>query len=367
MHSAGDLYPGGNGRERGHDDGFLFDAGSKGGDRGAERNRNGGIRPEHKPGANGFHGGGARARPVRRRRRRSRIRAAANATGLSLAVTAPFSLAQNTCGSSLGAGASCSVQVVFTPTANGTAQGTLTDRASSLNTATAMLSGTGGLAGTVQLQPASLSFSPTGVGTTSGAQTIAVTNASTVVLSDLALTISNGFQLASDTCTTSLAPGASCTVGVVFAPAGAGQQTGNLTVASSMLASNVQAPLSGMGTDFTVSLSGSSSQTVASGQTASYALVLTPMSGSSATFTFQCGSLPANAACVFNPASETVAANSTGSVTVRVATGHSGSSARSSGLAGWGAAPLACGLLLLPFAWAPPAQGPSSGPRWDFW
>ena len=244
------------------------------------------------------------------------------------------------------------MQVVFTPTVNGTAQGALTISASSLNTATAVLSGTGGLAGVVQLQPASLSFSPTGVGTTSGAQTMTVTNASTVALSDLALTISNGFQLASDTCTTSLAPGASCTVGVVFAPAGAGQQTGNLTVASSMLASNIQAPLSGMGTDFTVSLSGSSSQTVASGQTASYALVLTPMSGSSATFTFQCGSLPANAACVFNPASETVAANLTGSATVQVATGRSGLSARGSGLTSWGAAPLACGLLLLPLAWS---------------
>jgi hypothetical protein len=279
------------------------------------------------------------------------------ATGLSLAVTAPFSLAQNLCGGSLGAGGSCTVQVVFTPTANGTSQGALTVGAYSLNTATAALSGTGGLAGAVQLQPASLSFSPTGVGTTSGAQTITLTNASTVALSDLALTISDGFKLASNTCTTSLAPAASCTAGVTFAPAGAGQRTGNLTVASSTLASNVQAPLAGMGTDFTASLSGSLSQTVASGQTASYTLQLTPMSGSAGTFTFQCGSLPANAACVFNPSSETVAANSTGSATVQVATGRSGSSARSSGLAGWGAAPLACGLLLLPFAWSRRRRG----------
>jgi hypothetical protein len=280
-----------------------------------------------------------------------------NATGLLLVATGPFSLTQNNCGTSLGGGASCSAQIVFTPTVNGTVQGALTVGASSLNTATAVLSGIGGLAGAVQLQPGSVSFSPTGVGTTSGAQTVAVTNASAVALSNLALTISDGFQLGGSTCTTSLPPAASCTVSVVFAPAGAGQRTGNLTVASSSLASNVQAPLSGMGTDFTASFSGSSSQTVASGQTASYALQLTPMNGSAGTFSFQCASLPANAACVFNPSSETVAANSTGSATVQIATGRSGSSARNAGLGLGAAAPLACGLMLVPLAWGRRRRG----------
>ncbi len=277
---------------------------------------------------------------------------AANASGLALLVTGPFSLTQNTCGLSLGAGASCSAGVVFTPTLNGTTQGTLTVEASSLNTATVVLSGMGGLAGVVQLQPASLSFPATGVGTTSGAQMITMTNAGMVALTDLALTISNGFKLASNTCTTSLLPGASCTAGVAFAPGSAGQKTGNLTVASSSMAAVAQAPLSGKGTDFTVGFSGSSSQTISSGQTASFALVLTPASGSAGIFTFQCGSLPANAVCSFNPASETVAANSTGSVTVQVATGHSALSTRNTGLAGWGAVSLACGLMLLPLAWA---------------
>ena len=118
------------------------------------------------------------------------------------------------------------------------------------------------------------------------------------------------------------------------------------------MASGVQASLSGTGTDFSASLSGASGQTVASGQTASFALVLTPASGSAGTFTFHCGALPANAACVFNPASETVAANSTGSVTVQVVTGISASAAHTSGVAAWGAVSLACGVMLLPLAWA---------------
>ena len=64
---------------------------------------------------------------------------------------------------------------------------------------------------------------------------------------------------------------------------------------------DVQAPLSGMGTDFTASLSGASSQTVASGQTASYALVLTPMSGSPGTFTFACGFVACERSVQFQP------------------------------------------------------------------
>ncbi|MFZ0747020.1 MAG: choice-of-anchor D domain-containing protein, partial [Terracidiphilus sp.] len=274
-----------------------------------------------------------------------------SAGGLSVVVTAPFSLTQNTCGASLAAGASCLAGVAFTPTENGTEAGTLTINSSTLNTASVALSGTGGLAGAVQLQPVSLNFPTTGVGMTSSAQNVTVTNTGTVPLSDLALTISSEFQLAGNTCTTTLGVGASCTAGVTFVPSVAGQQTGNLTVASSAMATNVQAPLSGMGADFTAALSGASSQTVASGQTATYTLALTPINGSAGTFTFQCSALPANAFCTFDPGSETVAANNAGSATVLIATGHSLSAGRTSGMPGWGAVPMVCGLLLFPLAW----------------
>ena len=144
-----------------------------------------------------------------------------------------------------------------------------------------------------------------------------------------------------------------------------GQQTGNLTVASSAMASGVQAPLSGTGSDFSASLSGASGQTVASGQTASFALVLTPASGSAGTFTFHCGALPANAACVFNPASETVAANSTGSVTVQVVTGISASAAYTSGVAAWGAVSLACGVVVAASGMGTAAERLPAGPAGD--
>ncbi|HVC47537.1 MAG TPA: choice-of-anchor D domain-containing protein [Terracidiphilus sp.] len=274
------------------------------------------------------------------------------ASGLMLATAAPFGMTGNTCGTTLGAGASCTVGVEFTPTANGSATGALTVSSLSYAAATVALTGLGGLAGAVQVLPGSLSFATTGVGKTSALQTVTVTNTSSAVsLTDLALSVSSGFALSGSTCPATLGPGASCTVGVAFAPTAAGAQTGTLTVASSALAASVQAPLSGTGFDFTVTATGETSQTVASGQTANYTLQLTPMSGSTGTFTFACGSLPANTVCVFSPASEAVAANTTGSATVEVETGHSVQSASAKSPEGWGGLQLGLGLLLLPLAW----------------
>ena len=107
-------------------------------------------------------------------------------------------------------------------------------------------------------------------------------------------------------------------------------------------------PLTGTGFDFGVTASGSKSQTIASGQTASYTLVLTPSSSMAGTFTFQCGAVPANSVCSFNPTTESIAAGATGNVTVQIATGQS---ARMEKGPGWSALPLLCGLLLLPLAW----------------
>jgi len=276
-----------------------------------------------------------------------------SASGLTLTVTAPFSLTQTSCGTSLAAGASCSAAVVFTPTANGAVTGSLTASAPAFsNPATVTLNGVGGAAGSVGLQPALLSFPATGVGARSSAQTVTVTNSSgAVTLTDVMVSVSAGFQLTANTCAATLGPGSSCTVGVEFVPTSAGQQTGSLTVASSMLPASAVAPLSGMGFDFTSTVNGGTSQSVTSGQTASFALTLTPLSGSNGTFTFQCGELPANAACRFNPTSVTVAANTTGSVTVLVATGQSQSAAMTPEVRGWRALQAVCGLLLLPLAW----------------
>jgi hypothetical protein len=254
------------------------------------------------------------------------------ATGLTLSVSQSFSLVQNACGTTLAAGSSCTSGIAFTPSANGVITGTLNVSSSAFVTAAvATLTGTGGAAGSVQMQPGTLTFPETGVGSTSAAQTVTLTNNGVEALSALTLSTSSGFQLGSTTCPPSLAVGAGCTVQVTFAPAAAGQHTGDLTIASSALATSAQLSLSGMGFDFSLSSNGQSSQTVSSGQTASFTFNLATMGGSSGTFIFSCSSLPASSSCTFNPPSEAVQANATGSATVKIATGLSSTSAQSSG------------------------------------
>ncbi len=250
-------------------------------------------------------------------------------SGIALLVPLPFSLVQNTCNTTLAAGGSCSTGVAFTPTANDVVTGALTVSSSAFVTAaTISLTGIGGAAGSVQVQPASLTFPTTGVGGISATQNVTLTNIGAITLAGVTLSTSSGFPVGSTTCTSSLAVGASCTALVSFSPSSAGQQTGILSISSSTLAAPTQVPLSGMGFDFSVSSAGQSSQTVSSGQTASFTINLATMSGSSGTFTFACNSLPSNSACTFNPASEAVSASAPGSATVQVATGLSSTSAQ---------------------------------------
>jgi hypothetical protein len=273
------------------------------------------------------------------------------ASGLALATSAPFSLTQDTCGASLAGGSSCTVGVIFTPSANGTAAGALSISSTNLISAVVLLSGAGGAVGSSLLQPASLVFPITAIGVTSSAQTIAVTNTSPVALTDLALTVSSGFQINATTCASPLAAGASCTVSISFAPSVSGSQAGTLTVSSSALATDVQAALTGTGFDFTVAI-GSAIQSIASGQTATFGLTLTPLGGVAAGFTYSCGTLPANTSCSFNPATTSAAANSTGSVLLSVVTGHAvTATVRPPARSGWGPAIALCGVLLLPVAW----------------
>jgi hypothetical protein len=215
--------------------------------------------------------------------------------------------------------------------------------------ATVLLSGTGAAGAAIQVTPGTIVFATTAPGATSSQTTVTVTNTgATASLSNLALAVTAGFQLVSNTCPAALAPGLSCTAGVEFTPTVAGAQTGTLTVTSSALATGASVPLSGMSLDFTLAVSGSSSQTVAAGLTANYTLTITPLNGSGGTFTFACGTLPANALCLFNPATETLN-GITGTVTVEISTGGVGTLVHPAIPHGWRLLPLVCGLALLPF------------------
>jgi hypothetical protein len=265
---------------------------------------------------------------------------------------ASYSITGTTCGAVLNNGASCTAQVVFTPAATGAIAATLVVSSSTTGVAavSVALGGSGQLASALGTNPSQLLFTPVvGVGESSAAQMVTVTNTSNYSIAAVTLAVTAPFTLAQNNCTGALAAGGNCSAAVAFTPTAAGAAAGSLTISSVAVAAPATIALSGTGFDFAVSMSGPAGVTVSSGQTANFALVITP-NGSQGTFAFACGTVPANAVCSFNPGSETLSAGVQGNVTVEIVTGQSSVVARGGESFGWRAAPLLCGLLLLPFA-----------------
>jgi hypothetical protein len=155
----------------------------------------------------------------------------------------------NTCGTSVAAGASCTISVAFTPTAPGMRTGSvsITDNAQGSPQMIA-LSGTG-TAPAVTLAPTSLTFGNQLLGTTSPAQTVTLTNSGTETLAINSIAISGNF-LETNTCGTTVAIGASCMINVTFEPLVIHQQTGTVTITDNAFGSPQQmVPLTGTGTE----------------------------------------------------------------------------------------------------------------------
>jgi hypothetical protein len=268
------------------------------------------------------------------------------------AAASNYSLGTVTCGATLGAGASCAAQVVFTPAGIGVVSAALNISSSTLGVqaASVSLNGSGTLSSGLTVSPSIVVFGVGSVSRSSSAQIVTLTNATTTAIPSLSFAISGPFSLVTNTCTGGLAPGAVCAASVIFSPTGAGPVSGSLTISSPALASPVSVALTGTGFNFTVSAEATSSQTVAAGQTASFTLDLTP-NGAQATFSLACGTLPQYAACTFNPATETLNSGVEGNMALNISTGGV-SSAKLEPAAGWHAAPLLCSLLLIPFAFA---------------
>jgi hypothetical protein len=193
--------------------------------------------------------------------------------------------------------------------------------------------------------PSQLNFSTVGVGQSSSAQAVTITNGSNYPIPALTLAASAPFALSQNNCTGGLAAGANCNAAVTFQPNSSGMATGALTVTSSALPAPASVALSGIGFDFAAAVSGSTTFTVASGQTANYTLTINPANGAAGTFTYTCGALPANSQCVFNPPTTTITAGATGTMAVAISTGKS-STARLESPAPWRVIPITCGLLL---------------------
>ena len=240
-------------------------------------------------------------------------------TSISLtgAESGDFGLSQN-CGSSLAANASCQISVTFTPTARGTRTAAVSlvdsgpDSPQSIS-----LSGTG-IAPVANLSPSSLTFPSQFVGTTGLPENITLTNNGDVPLNISSIQASAQFG-ATNGCTSSLAVDVGCTISVFFDPSAAGSQTGTLTITDNAPDSPQTIQLSGTGMDFAMS-SSTTSQTVAAGQTATYAVTVTPQGGLNQTVNLTCSGAPSLSTCAVTPSSAALNGTASAPVTVTVST-----------------------------------------------
>jgi Cep192 domain 4 len=84
------------------------------------------------------------------------------------------------------------------------------------------------------------------VNTISAAQTITLTNAGTVALSITRVTVSSQYAQ-TNTCGTSVAGGASCTISVTFKPTTTGTHSGKVTITDNATGSLKTVSLTGTG------------------------------------------------------------------------------------------------------------------------
>jgi hypothetical protein len=177
-----------------------------------------------------------------------------------------FTITANTCGSSLGAGASCTVTLTFKPNSAGNFVGSLTFTDADVTSPQVVtLTGTGENAPTATLLPATMSFGSVDIGTTSASKTSTLTDTSTTsALNITSITITGAdagdFQLApATTCPSSgtVNPLGTCLIVVTFSPTATGSRSATLTVNDNTSTGKQTIALTGVGatgTDATATL-----------------------------------------------------------------------------------------------------------------
>jgi hypothetical protein len=145
---------------------------------------------------------------------------------------ADYKITSNTCGSTLNAGAKCTITATFTPSALGarSASITITDNACGSPHAIPLT----GKGTEITLTPSPANFGTQTVGTTSAPVSVTVKNNGTTSIKVNSATLTGAdakdFKITANTCAT-LAAGGTCTVTMTFTPAAKGARTANLSVA----------------------------------------------------------------------------------------------------------------------------------------
>jgi hypothetical protein len=220
-----------------------------------------------------------------------------------------FQIASNSsCLSSLADQATCTLNLVFTPSAVGARSGTLTISSTAANSPlTLSLSGTGlkavpilGLAATP------LVFGNQLLDTASNTKSVVLTNSGTGPLTVTAVRTTGDFS--ETTNCSSIAIGAQCSVAVGFTPTQTGARSGQLSITDNVGSSPQFIALSGTGTDFALQGAAGSqlSATMTSGAAAVYNVAVTPLSGFTGMVALSCTGAPAGSSCTTSAASVNV-------------------------------------------------------------
>jgi sugar lactone lactonase YvrE len=227
-----------------------------------------------------------------------------------------FAITGTTCGTTLTAGNSCTVSVLFQPQ-SAVPLSTylqLTDSADAV-TATATLTGTGtAVPAPVASLTSSIAFPSTAQGATSASMTATLSNTGNATLNigsivlggtnaaDFAIVATTNQCVAGGT----LGAGSSCFIAATFTPQGTLTYNATITVTDNSATPTQTATLTGTGlavvADYALA-SNTPSQTVIGGSAAQYNLLVTSVGGNfSGTVTFTAAGLPPGATVSFNPA-----------------------------------------------------------------
>jgi hypothetical protein len=233
----------------------------------------------------------------------------------------------NTCGASLAAAASCTINVTFTPTVAGDATAAVAVADNALGSPQLVaLDGVGLTGPAVTLNPSPVTFgSPEEpqVAGTSASTKVSLTNSgdSTLTLSTISITGTDASEFTqTNDCPTQLAPDTSCTVTVTFTPTVGGNATASLSVSDNAAGSPQTAPLTG--TSQSVLTTTCTSLTVVRGQTAVFTVDLAPVDGFAPSVTLSCSGAPAPYTCTVSPSSVSLDGSSPVQAQVTVTTSN---------------------------------------------
>jgi hypothetical protein len=212
------------------------------------------------------------------------------------------------------------ISVVFDPTATGTRNATLLvtdDAAGSPQSISLTGTGTTAAAPAVGFSATSLTFNGQLVGTTSAAQSVTLTNTGNAALTITGIAVSganSGDFVQTNTCPTSpttLVAGSNCAISVSFKPTATGPRNAALAITDNVANSSQSVSLTGTGTDFALAAATgancpaggncAASSIISAGQTATYDLQISPVSGFNGAVALTCSGAPSPSTCSVSP------------------------------------------------------------------